>query len=506
MITEVLKTDILIVGAGPSGLILAIELARRGISFHFIEQRQEPLIASRGKGIQPRTLEIFEDLGVLPAVLEASSPYPWRRILNVREVVSEQPFALQSERTEDIPYPNMLMVPQWRTEAALRAHLLKLGGQIHEGHKLLAFSQNGDGVTATVETASRSYDVRACYMIGTDGGRSTIRNTLNIQMPGKTLDGPQLFFGDLEIDCLERDAWAVWRNENAAFSLCPLPHTNLFQLIAALMPDDNPSLDIEFVSGLIKRRTGRDDIVVRAAPWLSISTPNLRLAERYRIDRIFLVGDAAHVHPPSGGQGLNTSIGDAYNLGWKLASVVKGAPDALLDTYEEERRPIAAGMLELVGTLAGQVVEKQSRGRSTQQLDLNYRASSMSSEIGEGGTVMAGDRAPDVEYAGEKGQTRLFEAFQGPHFTVILYGNAPQPTRLDGWNVDVVRLSKASAPNFAEIYGVDGDAIILIRPDNYIAMIDRTGSKTSVAKWFEASCRARAGMPQRSDGYRHVDC
>ena len=483
--TDSLKTNALIVGAGPAGLVLACELARRGLDFHLIEQRVEPLIAVRGKGVQPRTLEVFEDLGVLPDILKAGGPYPPRRIVKGGEIVSELPFTAVNEPTEDIPYPNLLMVPQWRTEAALRARLKTLGGRVHEGAALLRFTQDESGVVATVEGPDGKYEVHAPFLLAADGGRSTVRTDLGIDFPGKVLKGPRFLFGDVEVEGLGRDAWWVWPADGARLTLCPIPHLETFQLVVALSPGEDPALNAESVAALIRDRTRRDDLRLVNASWLSISQPNLRLAERYRVGRVFLAGDAAHVHPPSGGQGLNTSIQDAYNLGWKLALVLQGHSAKLLDTYEAERRPVAAAMLELVDTLSAKSAESQSRGRQTQQLDLNYRGSPLSRDWGaESDVVRAGDRAPDARYTKADGRvTRLFEEFQGPHFTLLLFGDAPDPRSLNGWPVRVVRLQGGSG-GAGKFYGIERDGSVLIRPDNYIAMLDRTASPNAVAKWF----------------------
>ena len=479
------KTDILIVGAGPAGLVLACELARRGLDFRLIEQREEPLIAVRGKGVQPRTLEIFEDLGVLPDVLRVGGPYPPRRIVKGAGNVSEFPFTTKNQPTEDIPYPNLLMVPQWRTEAALRARLETFGGRVHENEKLLRFTQDETGVVATVEGPKGHFDIYAKYMIATDGGRSTVRTDLGVGFPGKVLDGPRFLYGDVEIDGLDRDAWWMWPSEGARLTLCPLPHTNTFQLVVALLPDEEPSLDLKSIAALIHGRTGRHDLRLISTGWLAISQPSIRLADRYRVGRILLAGDAAHIHPVFGGQGLNTSIQDAYNLGWKLALVLQGAHPQLLDTYEAERRPVGSAMLDLVDKLAAVPAENQTRGHQTQQLDLNYRGSPLNRELGtESGIVRAGDRAPDARYTKADGSSaRLFEEFQGPHFTLLLFGNAPEPNDQIQWLLRIVRiLGGNDGPS--KIYGIENNALVLVRPDNYIAMLDRTASPHSVAEWF----------------------
>ena len=220
---------------------------------------------------------------------------------------------------------------------------------------------------------------------------------------------------------------------------------------------------------MIAARTGRNDIRVRSVSWASAYSMNARLADRYRIGRVFLAGDAAHIHPPTGGQGLNTSVQDSYNLGWKLAAVLGGAPSALLATYEEERRPVAAGMLGLSTKLleAARQAGGMRRGRDTQQLDLGYERSSLA--LGR----RAGARAPDAPVLGAAGQaTRLFRLFEGPHWTLLGYevssdAVTPRPgLRIHriGARGDIVD----EQGHARDAYGLTPGDWVLVRPDGYI--------------------------------------
>ena len=205
-------------------------------------------------------------------------------------------------------------------------------------------------------------------------------------------------------------------------ALCPLAGTELFQLQAPVPLEGDVDLSAEGLARMIAARSGRNDIRIDAVAWASAYTMNARLADRYRIGRAFLVGDAAHIHPPTGGQGLNTSVQDSYNLGWKLAAVIAGAPDALLDSYEAERRPIAAGMLGLsTKLLDANKRGDMRRGREVHQLDLSYGGSPLALELPERpGGLLAGDRAPDAQLRGAAGQPKqLFQLFKGPHWTLI---------------------------------------------------------------------------------------
>jgi hypothetical protein len=234
------------------------------------------------------------------------------------------------------------------------------------------------------------------------------------------------------------------------------------------------------LTALIAERTGRDDVIVHSVSWASVYSMNARLADRYRVGRVFLAGDAAHIHPPTGGQGLNTSVQDAYNLGWKLAAVLDGAPAAVLDTYEKERRPIAANMLGLSTRLLDEARKgAMKRNREVRQLDLGYRGSPLTLP-GSIGTarVQAGDRAPDAPCRGRAGQaTRLFDLFKGPHWTLLGYDVAERPASRKhlcivtvGERGDIIDDDR----HVADAYGLAAGQWALVRPDGYLAAIVET--------------------------------
>jgi hypothetical protein len=232
--------------------------------------------------------------------------------------------------------------------------------------------------------------------------------------------------------------------------------------------------------------------------------PNVRMVDRYRVGRVFLAGDAAHVHTPAGAQGLNTGVQDAYNVGWKLAMVLKGAPASLLDTYEEERLPVAAGVLGL-STKLYKSKKLPKRGDAERQLLLNYRGSSLTTEIGwHKHKLQAGDRAPDAICENSSGRIRLFDLFRGPHFTLLAFGaQAAAAIRDLEWSpVDVLRKYFVQLSGIAEEYptvfdvsgGVraaysisDNDNVIfLVRPDGYVGLIAAQNWKNAVNEFRKA--------------------
>ena len=477
--TQDCSADVLICGAGAAGLTLAIDLARRGVSFRLIEKMNAPFSGSRGKGIQPRTQEVFEDLGLVDRVAAAGGLYPPSREYRADGSFSESLVMTHEAPTPSEPYRMPWMVPQFLTEGAMRERLAELGHRPEFGCELLGFSQDENGVTARLAGAAGEEKLRVRFLVGADGGRSFVRHALDIGFPGKTL-GVRAVVADVVLTGLGRDAWHRFNEGDMAvqMSLCPLAGTELFQLQAPIPPEGDIDLGASGLSAMVALRTGRDDIRIHSVSWASAFHMNARLADRYREGRVLLVGDAAHVHPPTGGQGLNTSVQDAYNLGWKLAAVAAGAPATLLDSYEEERRPIAAQVLGLATKLLGDAKRgEMRRGREVQQLDLGYADSSLAMETpARVDGLRAGDRAPDAPVTGAAGQpTRLFQLFKGAHWTLL------------GWDAD--RRDVAPRPglhvhtfsgkgdlrddggHFREAYGLAPGDWVLVRPDGYVGAI-----------------------------------
>lgn len=345
------QTDVLIVGAGPTGLTLACDLARRGVDALLVERAGALFPGSRGKGVQPRTQEVFEDLGVLPAVQRAGGRYP--RILSWEDGVPQGEWDLVADGPADdptVPYPHIWMVPQWRTQELLHDRLGELGGAVRFGTALTGLDQHPDRVVATLTGAdgtTRTVDAR--YLVAADGGRGAVRRLAGIPMAGEQIDPQPALVADVRVAGLDRGNWHHWgKDPGSALLLCPLPGTDDFQLFARFGADEEPEASAAAVREVIAARTHLAATAVGAVGWVSAFRPRAALAERFRAGRVFLAGDAAHIHSPAGGQGLNTSIQDAYNLGWKLGQVLRhGAPGELLDSYEEERLPIASDVLEI---------------------------------------------------------------------------------------------------------------------------------------------------------------
>ncbi|MED7950455.1 FAD-dependent monooxygenase [Streptomyces sp. BE303] len=475
-------TDVLVAGAGPTGSTLAADLLRRGVRVRVIDKATRAFQGSRAKGIQPRTQEVFEDLGVLHEAHAEGGPYPLAG-LHLGPFTAPWRMQQRNRPTPDVPYPNILLLPQHRTDAILHRLLERHGLRIEYGAALETFEQDADGVTATLSTGER---VRTGYLVGADGGASAVRAATGLGFVGETDDSDKTLIIDGTIDGLSRDRWHMWPGASAG--ACPLPHSDQFQVMIRLKPGEAPDLDHAALTGRFHALTG---LKLRDITWTSVFRPNVRLVERYRAGRVLLAGDAAHVHTPAGAQGLNTGVQDAYNLGWKLGQVIAGSPDHLLDSYEAERLPIAAGVLgrssELYRSLGRHRVAGLKRGDEERQLRLTYAGGPLAAgDAPATRTLRAGDRAPDAPCAAP-GTSRLFDVFRGPHFTLLAFGpgaTAALPGLTwpaegaelhryavrDGRGIDRGHLTDASG-RLSGIYGVDGDALILVRPDGYVAAV-----------------------------------
>ncbi|MBB5130324.1 2-polyprenyl-6-methoxyphenol hydroxylase-like FAD-dependent oxidoreductase [Thermocatellispora tengchongensis] len=482
----------IICGSGAAGLTLAIDLARRQVGFRLIDKAPRPFAGSRGKGIQPRTQEVFEDLGVIDRIVASGGEYPLMRVYTEDGPVDKAAGVLP-DPTPDEPYHMALLVPQFLTERRLRERLAELGHAPEYGHELVGFDQDADGVTALIATPGGERTLRAKYLIGADGGSSFVRKTLGIGFPGKTL-GVRALVADVRVDGVSPDFWHRWGTSSPEqqISLCPLYGTDMFQYQAPVPFDVEVDLSADGLTALIRERTGRGDIVIRDVSWASVFEMNARLADTYQRGRVLLAGDSAHCHPPTGGQGLNTSVQDAYNLGWKLAAVLDGAPEWLLSSYEKERRPIAEGVLGLSEKLLDAARKGDARrGREVTQLDLGYPDSPLNltgPDRDKG--VIVGDRAPDAPVTGAGGLgTRLFSLFQGPHWTLLGYeadgASAPEPRQ--GLRIHIVGADILdTGGHVRDAYGLSPGEWVLIRPDGYVAAVVGTVGLGSIETYLNA--------------------
>ena len=497
------ELPVLIVGAGPTGLTLACDLARRGVNLRIIDKSPTFFAGSRGKGLQPRSLELLDDLGIVDQILANGRFHLPFRGYDGSTVLGDLDIHEGRHPTPDRPYASVLIIPQFRVEELLRKLLATWGLHVELAAELIDLDQNEEAVTATVLRDGQHHQITAQYVIAADGGRSFLRKHLDVGFAGETWKDERMLVGDVQADVLDRDHWHSWpKHKDGWVALCPLPSTNAFQFQAQIPPDEPDEPSLERFQQIIDERAGWPAIRLHDATWLSLYRANVKMVDRFRVGRVFLAGDAAHVHSPAGGQGMNTGMQDAYNLAWKLSAVLAGAPPGLLDTYEEERLPIAAWLLGATTKLHRQVFQSNAdlhRNEQFLQLALNYRGGPLAQgEASLSTTLQPGDRAPDSPLRDHQGrEVRLFDLFRGPHFTLLEFatGADENPAEYDPTTHRYKILRTTDAParenefvgqneHIWKSYGVESDALFLIRPDGYIGFIGHRGTAPQVKEYL----------------------
>ena len=338
------ETDVAIVGAGPTGLLLASELALRGVRAELFERSAERPDFARAFNLNARSLEILDRRGVVERFL-AEGP----RVPATHFAALDGPLDLS---VLDTDHPYVLGIPQTRTEALLEAHGTELGARVHWGHEVVDVAQDDESVTLHVRVASDggARRVRARYVVGCDGGRSFVRKRAGIAFPGTPATRFALL-GDVELADPSTLSFGNHQTERGSVFVIPRPgYVRVITAERERPAERDTPVTLEELTDAVSWVLGREVELVRPR-WLTRFGDAARQAERYRAGRILLAGDAAHVHPPAGSQGLNAGLQDAFNLGWKLAAVVRGRGDELLlDSYHDERH--AAGVRLLMHTRA----------------------------------------------------------------------------------------------------------------------------------------------------------
>lgn len=487
------EIDVLIVGAGPTGLVLASELLRRGVHCRVIDKLDAYATSSRGHGLQPRSLEILDNMGIVDKMLTVGTTHFRTKFFSEGNLILDLDMAVKPR--PDAPYLSALVANQPPIEGVLRDHLMSLGGAVELSCELTQLQQDKDVIIASVDhkATGKSEQIRAAYLVGCDGGHSSVRKLLDLKFEGESV-AEHFVLGDMEINWdLEpsRDLAYWYLHENGmmvAGSYTGAPTWNVLAQIPANADGKVEPASIELFDRLIAERTGKSNARVIKASWLSNFSINRRMVNHYRHGRAFVAGDAAHVHSPSGGQGMNTGMQDAFNLAWKLALVLRGkAPETLLNTYEEERLPIAKAVLRetgsrdsiyfaqspvmnfirkrIAGPLLNQPTIKEMFLYKLAELNINYRASSLAQDyesplgpitllpIHQAETPNlrdwfdfrsaphAGDRAPRAHGQRFPTQTAtsLFEIFRSGTFTLLLFGGPGQTTEGDASLVNIAQ-------------------------------------------------------------------
>ncbi|KAF4605648.1 hypothetical protein EYR40_004436 [Pleurotus pulmonarius] len=453
---------VLVVGAGPAGLVCALSLIKHGVPVRIIEKAKNYHIGTRGAGIMPRSLELLKMLGLMDQVNRhrgmSAPPMTFYKLPGGRDVLSTVPSMMEKvDPSPAMPFNVLYFVSQTKLEAILREELQKYGCTVELNKELIGLIQDERGVTAEIrgDADGDHQFVRSSYLIGADGGKGVTRKLLDLSLLGHTVEADGMVVGNVVVENLTTEAWHIWKNPNSLFiSLRPYEAaTKKFMLAITGKHEDLESYCTpDGVKKLLVTHADRDDIDFGEFEWLSYFQPNMRVVNTFMKGRVFLVGDAAHVHSPHGGQGLNTSIQDSFNLAWKMALVYKKlSPDSLLDTYNGERLPVIAEMLkQVVGLYEKHQNMKSppsgaSRGKELLMLDINYRWSLILVEqrlplragvdaqiddlkahsyTGWNDSLCAGDRAPDapgLQVVGDDSARTLFDLLDPTKHTMLLF-------------------------------------------------------------------------------------
>jgi 2-polyprenyl-6-methoxyphenol hydroxylase-like FAD-dependent oxidoreductase len=500
--------EILIVGAGPTGLVLALWLTRLGVRVRIIDKLAAPETTSRAIGVQARTLEFYRQIGIAGAVIARGRKAPAMNLWVSGKNAARFPFA---DMGADIsPFPYALILSQDEHEHLLIEHLAKLGVEIERRTELLGFEEVGDGISARLKLPDgNSETCETDFIAGCDGAHSVMRKTLKIGFAGGAYD--HLFYvadvqasgeamnGEMHVALGARDFLAIF----------PLKAEGRARLIGTVLDDGahkNGSLAWDDVN---KNVIAELRLNVGRVNWFSTYRVHHRVAENFRKSRAFLLGDAAHIHSPVGGQGMNTGIGDAINLAWKLAAVLHRRADAsLLDSYEPERIAFAQRLVKttdriFTGVTSDKTFDRLLRlkimplllpqlfkfadvrrfmFRSVSQAVVNYRGSSLSE--GRAGEIQGGDRLPWVKPDSKQDEDN-FTPLASLDWQVHVYGEAaPEiltlchdrklPLHIFFWRLEMLRA------------GLRRNAIYLIRPDGYVALANCEGSAAAVASYLDA--------------------
>jgi 2-polyprenyl-6-methoxyphenol hydroxylase-like FAD-dependent oxidoreductase len=495
------QADVLIAGAGPTGLVLALWLTRQGSKVRIIDKANAPGTTSRALAIQARTLELYRQLDLTDEVLDAGHKVPG---INLWVRGKHQTRVSFADFAGDVTPYGPFIFPQDQHERLLIARLEKMGIAVERETELLSYRQDDDRMVADVRGPSGQVETCvARYLAGCDGASSTVRHAMGSGFPGGTYQhvfyvadveasGPAMD-GELHVDLDEADFLAVF----------PMKGQGKARLVGTVRDDREHGEKLQFTD-VSDRAMGNMKLSLQKVNWFSTYHVHHRVTDHFRDRRVFLLGDAAHIHSPAGGQGMNTGIGDAINLAWKLSAVIAGkATDKLLNTYELERMPFARTLVATtdraftLATAEGRFADfvrtrfvpavfpalfslaatRRFMFRAVSQANIEYRDSPLSR--GAAASVRGGDRLPWAPIPGADN----FDSLREPRWQVHVYGIAKQD--VSAWcNKHDVPLHQYVWDDKHAAAGFAKDALYLIRPDAYVALAEPGQSLVSLNGYF----------------------
>ncbi len=482
MLIESGTAGVVVVGAGPSGLAASLALRAAGVDVRTLDAASAPATTSRALGLQPRGIEVLDRIGAVGKLREHAVPLSRSIFLVDGRQVAELSWVNANRQGP----PNPIIISQADIEASLRDHLADAGGTVEWGRRVVSVEDSGENARNALVRLDDGSVIRAEWVIGADGAHSVVRRSAGIEFPGVSMV-ELVLIADVHADLdSPRDAVAFWVSPVGVMGAFPLPGDDVWRLMAPAADPERCDRAPQDIVAELEAGLAQHGGAIRSVGWASSFRIHRRLADSYRRGRLLLVGDAAHIHSPVGGQGLNTGIGDAENLAWKLALVMLGRAHAdLLDSYAAERRPIAAEVLSNTADVTGLLAGGQARMRllrdrvvvpmlnqrwvqrhiadKASQLSVTYRGGPLGVRpplrplAGLLSGLQPGDRMPDAEYRCEEGKVVRLHAVLGPGWAFL----GPQALgAVARARLGEVALLPADGP---------ADRGLLVRPDGHLA-------------------------------------
>ncbi len=511
------KTDVIIVGAGPTGLSLACQLIRYNLDFVIIDKTEGVTPYSKALGVHARTLEIYEQLGLAQKAVEQGTVAGKVRMLEGGKIVGEVDLSNIGHGLSLYPY--MLVLEQSKNEQLMYEYVQSRGKDVFWQTELESFSQDQTSVIARVKNSSGvSHVIEGKYLVGCDGPRSPVRHGLGLSFEGSTFE--RLFYvADVQIDWnFSHDGLHVCIARNSVVAFFPMPGEKRWRIVGSFpegLDKEEGEVLYEEIEARIREETELEFDITRV-DWFSTYKVHARHVEKFSAGRCFLAGDSAHIHTPAGGQGMNTGIQDAYNLAWKVALVLNHSADApLLDTYNEERLPNAKRLLEttdrmfnlaagtdwFVGLIRTTVFPSMAKYILSidavrkrfflliSQLGITYRDSSLSAHENDGEfAVKAGDRMPYFLVEGKS----IYDHLRAPRFHLLTFsdGQSDYNRETEEFETEFAQLVDHYVvplyPHVVELFGMNKPFNVLLRPDNYIGFISSESSLSGLNGYIKS--------------------